>query len=127
MRIRTLDVGVESITQWQEEDEVHLPKDGALQQLFLPQARPLDSVLRRPSLDERLPALLARTTLDPELLNPATMSETRLQMREFFARRAETEQKSGPRNIYAATAALLGNDAALDQEVRAALAVLLRG
>ncbi len=127
MRIRPFDIGVESIGQWQEADEVHLPKDGSLPQVFLPEWRPLDAILRRPSIDERLPGLLAPSTLDPDLLNPGLLSETRLEMKSFFLSRSESESRVGARKIFAAAAALLDNDATLDHEVRSALAILLKG
>ncbi|MGJ0508135.1 MAG: hypothetical protein ACR652_13620 [Methylocystis sp.] len=127
MRIRAFDVGLESITRLQPEDEVHLPESGALPQMFLPETRPLDAILRRPSLDERLPELLAPLSLDPELLNPSVLTATRLAMQTFFGHHAEREERAGARNIFSAATALLENDTALDHEVRSALAALLRG
>ena len=127
MRIRAFDIGVESIGALRPEDVAHLPEEGQLQQLFLPQTRQLDAILRRPSLDERLPAMLAPLSLDPELLHPAVLSQTRLDMRDVFACFAENEPRPGARNIFQAAAALLANDSALDHEVRSALAALLRG
>lgn len=127
MKIRSLDIGVESIARWQAEDEVHLPEEGVLPQVFLPELRPLDAILRRPALDERLPALLAPASLDPDLLNPSTLTDARLEMRDFFARCAERDERSGARNIYSTAASLLGNDATLDRDVRTALAALLKG
>ena len=47
------------------------------------QYRPLDDILRRPSLDERLPRLLQPEMLDPDLLDPATLSDTRITARRL--------------------------------------------
>lgn len=77
MRVENLGVGVESVSLWQVEDEVHLPKEGGLAPTFLPQYRPLDDILRRPSLDERLPRLLQPEMLDPDLLT-RTLSDTHI-------------------------------------------------
>ena len=88
MRVRNLNIGVESISRWQVEDEVHLPKETGLRPGFLPLYRPLDEILRRPSLDERLPGLLQPELLDPDLLEPATLTDVRHQTREIFAGKA---------------------------------------
>lgn len=123
MRLRSLDVGVERITQWNIGDEQHLPPEASPAPAFLPQMRPLDEIMRRPSLDERLPDLLQPDKLDPGLLDPSALTDAREGSRRFFAARAGTE----PGDAFAAAAVLLGADAALDDEVRAALALLLRG
>ena len=74
MKIRNLDIGVESITRWQIDDEIHLPKDRGLAPTFLPLYRPLDEILRRPSLDERLPALMQPESLDPDAQGNLTVT-----------------------------------------------------
>jgi hypothetical protein len=126
MRIRTLDVGVESITRWQAHDEVHLPRDTGPRPAFLPLYRPLDEILRRPSLDERLPRLLQPEFVDPDLLEPATLTDVRAETRELLAARARRE--SGRRRHLLETAAsCLDDDMNLDHEVRRSLAALLRG
>jgi hypothetical protein len=126
MRIKNLGVGVESVTVWQTDDEVHLPKNGQLAPTFLPQYRPLDEILRRPSLDERLPALLQPATLDPDLLDPSTLSEARQSARDGFARQAAGA--SGRRRaLFEMAASYLDESVVMDDEVRRSLAVLLRG
>jgi hypothetical protein len=126
MRIRSMDVGLESVSRFLVEDDVHLPAEKGLRPAFLPLARPLDDVLRRPSLDERLPRLLQPEFLDPDLLEPATLTYTRLDARHFMAERAKRE--SGSRRKTLELAALhLDNEASLDDEVRRSLAALLRG
>ncbi len=126
IRVRNLDIGVESITRWDVEDEVHLPKEGRLAPQYLPQYRPLDDILRRPSLDERVPRLLQPTTIDPDLLQPAVLSETRLSARQALLERARRED-GRKRETLEAAARILDEDRALDDEVRRALATLLRG
>ena len=126
-RARPLGVGVESIARWRIDDEQHLPSDRQAPG-FLPETRALDDILRRPSLDERLPDLLRPDTLDPDLMHPAVMSA----MREGMARRFRDLETApgidaGQREAFAAAAAVMESDASLDKEVRASLAVLLRG
>src|SRR5207248_351061 len=126
MRIRNLDIGVESISRWQVDDEVHLPKEGPLRPAFLPLYRPLDEILRRPSLDERLPMLLQPEVLDPDLMEPSVLADMRQEVQAVFAARARRE--SGPRKeCLENAAASLEDDINLDDDVRRALAALLRG
>ncbi|MEJ1160513.1 hypothetical protein [Prosthecomicrobium sp. N25] len=126
MRIRSLDRGVEEITRWQVQDEVHLPRESGLPPAFLPQFRPLDEVLRRPSLDERLPLLLQPETLDPDLLEPSVLADARLSARTIFREAAEATA-GRRRDVLDRAAQHLEAAAELDEEVRRALAVLLRG
>ena len=126
MRIRNLDIGVEQVTQWGVEHEFHLPPDGDFAPPFLPQVRPLDAILRRPSLDERLPDLLQPAELDPSLLNPSIFADTRKSTRDFFRSVARTASGEAARVLDAASHILDAEDG-MDGEVRAALAMLLRG
>lgn len=126
MRIKNLNVGVESITNWQVQDEVHLPTDAPLRQPFLPQYRALDEILRRPSLDERLPALLQPEVLDPDMLEPSVLTDLRLDTLSIFSEQAGTES-GGRRETLERAARILDEDAGLDNDVRTALAALLRG
>jgi len=125
-RIRNLDVGLERITQWEIGDEFHLPAEGKAAPAFLPQYRPLDEVLRRPSLDERLPDLLQPAELDPGLLDPAALTATRQDLMTFFSRSARDARGKAAETLDRA-ARLMEEDDGLDAEVRAALAALLRG
>jgi hypothetical protein len=126
MRVRSLDIGVESISRWHLDDEVHLPKDAGLRPAFLPLYRPLDEILRRPSLDERLPRLLQPDVLDPDLLEPATLTDVRHRTRDFIAARARRET-GRRRHALEMAASCLDDEINLDVEVRQSLAVLLRG
>ncbi|MEO9530021.1 hypothetical protein [Roseibium sp.] len=126
MRIQRLDTGLESISRWRVDDEQHLPVEGKSAPKFLPKHRELDEILRRPSLDERLADLLEPAFIDPDLLEPSIMSETRMSVRHLMQTAAK--DASGP--AMAAldeAAALLGDEVELDQEVRSALAALLKG
>jgi len=125
-RIRNLDVGLERITQWDVGDEFHLPAEGKAAPAFLPQYRPLDEVLRRPSLDERLPDLLQPADLDPGLLDPAALTATRQDLVTLFSRSARDARGTAAETLERA-ARLLEADVGLDAEVRTALAALLRG
>lgn len=126
MRIKNLDIGVERITQWNVGDEVHLPNEAGPAPAFLPQHRPLDEILRRPSLDERLPELLLPSQLDPGLLEPAALTDTRRELAEAFRARASAAHGEAAA-AFAAASELLAVDDGLDAQVRAALALLLRG
>jgi type III secretion system YscX-like protein len=126
MRIRSMDIGVESVSRFLVEDDVHLPAEKGLRPAFLPLARPLDDVLKRPSLDERLPRLLQPEFLDPDLLEPATLTHVRLEAQHLMAERAKRESGSR-RQLLERAAAHLDNEASLDDEVRRSLAALLRG
>lgn len=125
MRIKPLDIGLESITRWDVADEVHLPGDGVAAPAFLPQSRPLEEILHRPSLDERLPDFLRPSALDPDLLEPTALAQARLDARAVFVRQAGLATGRS-RDLLDEAARLLGADAALDEEIRAALAALLR-
>lgn len=126
MRIQRLDIGVESITRWDREDEVHLPREGTPAPQYIPQYQHLDEILRRPSLDERLPSLLQPASVDPDLLAPAVLGDTRLAARNVFVEEAE-RAKGAQRDLFQAAARVLDEDRGLDEEVRRALATLLRG
>lgn len=126
MKIRSFNVGVESITRWELEHEVHLPRDGGLCPPFLPLYRPLDEILRRPSLEERLPGLLRPDVLDADLLQPSAMTAARMDAAATFGRAAR-RQHGRRREILEAASSLLEEDISLDEDVCRALAVLLRG
>ena len=61
-----------------------MPKEGPVAPAFLPLHRPLHEILHRPSLDERLPNLLQPATVDPELMEPAKLTEARIDARSLL-------------------------------------------
>ena len=126
MKIRPLDIGLEAITRWQADDEIHLPRETALAPTFLPVHRPLDAILRRPSLDERLSALMQPEILDPDLIQPAALSEARRAAKARFAESAR-RHTGRKRDLLQAASELLESDIALDEAVYEALSALLRG
>jgi Type III secretion system YscX (type_III_YscX) len=126
MKIRPLNIGLEAVTSWQAEDEIHLPRERGLSPAFLPFHRPLDEILRRPSLDERLTALMEPESLDPDLLMPAALADTRRQARDRFAGAAR-RHAGRKHDLFKAASALLENDMELDEAVYQALAALFRG
>lgn len=126
MRVQKLDVGLADISRWQIEDEQHLPRDGALTQKFLPQANALDQILRRPSLDERLPNMLEPETVDSDLLDPSVLTDARLGALQVFqeaSKHAESEVQVALQRV----AAILSQEVELDHDIRTALAALFRG
>jgi hypothetical protein len=126
MRVRNFNIGVEQISHWQAQDEVHLPNDGALRPQFLPLYQHLDEILHRPSLDERLPSLLQPEYLDPDLLEPRTLTDTRHSARDLFARTAK-RQTGRNRRLFEMVASQLDEDQVMDEEIRRSLAQLMRG
>ncbi len=126
IKIDQLDVGVELISRWQVHDEVHLPPTRGLKTPFLPLYRPLDEILHRPSLEERLPGLLQPALLDPDLLEPATLAEVRIETQRVLAARARQEV-GVRRKVLEAAASHFDEAVSLDNAVRRSLAALLRG
>ncbi|WP_294641435.1 hypothetical protein [uncultured Aureimonas sp.] len=126
MRIKSLDVGVESVSLWQQQDEVHLPAEARGAPTFLPEYQALDTILNRPSLDERLPDLLLPGSLDPDLLEPSVLAGTREELTALFL--AEARARTGEdAAAFEAAGKLMRDDTERDGDVRAALAMLLRG
>jgi len=126
MKTRRLDVGLESISRWRVGDEDHLPEAGKSAPKFLPRHRELDEILRRPSLDERLTDLLQPAQLDPDLLEPAVLSATREAARDLMETMAARVSGTEKTTLYEAVD-ILSEEVTLDQEVRSALASLLKG
>jgi Type III secretion system YscX (type_III_YscX) len=126
MKIKSLDVGVESVSRLKVDDIPRLPDQRGLRPVFLPAPQLLEQVLHRPSLDERLPYLLQPEVLDPELLEPATLSSVRREVRSIIAARARGEGGDRKRRLQLA-ASFLDNEVNLDEDVRRSLAALLRG
>lgn len=126
MKIRGFDIGLESYTRVGPGEDARLPAEGPLAPTFLPKPGHLDAVLRRPSLDERLPQLLQPLGLDAELLAPAVLAETRQRTQALLAEAAR-RTTGHRRRILDQAALFLDEDVALDDEVRTALAALLKG
>ncbi|MCL3883321.1 hypothetical protein [Marivita sp. GX14005] len=120
---RDADLGVAGIHRWRVEDEVHLPGGPASAPGFLPQERPLDAVLRRDTLDERLVDHMVPAQIDPELLSPPVMTRTR----ETLAGKLALAADAGGGSTLDHAAMLLQEEVLLDEDVRAALSALLKG
>lgn len=126
MKVRGFDVGVESISRWRTVDETHLPTEGELSPQFVPEISPLDEILRPPSLDERIPRMTAPDNLDAALLQPRVMAETK---ERLLALLQDASQAGDPVLGLKAlrAAAMLTQDMAMDDEIRAAMTALYRG
>ncbi len=107
-------------------DEQHLPDNGKITQQFLPKHRELDAILRRPSLDERLPRLLQPAIIDPDLLEPAILTQARQDAHNTLASAARNEQ-GYKRKVLEEAARILEEETRRDHEIRTALAALLKG
>lgn len=126
MRVQKLDVGLADISRWQIEDEQHLPRDGALTQKFLPHVQALDQILRRPSLDERLPNMLEPEIVDSDLLDPSVLTDARLGALAVFQEARELAESDVKAALDQVTT-ILSQEVELDNDIRTALAALFRG
>lgn len=126
MRVKQFESGLESISRWQIDDEQHLPKLSRLAPKFLPRTQALDEILARPTLEERLPNLLEPELSDPDLLEPSVMTEARNGARDAF-RSAASQTEGARREALREAAAILDQEVTFDEEIRQALAELLKG
>lgn len=125
-RVVGLNVGLTGINEWRALDDQHLPPGGRTLPAFFPEIRPLDAILRRETLDERLAGDVVPDEISPELLLPAKLSETRKSLKKRLEEAAFRATGRARAEILAGTA-LLEAEVALDAEIRDALAALLRG
>lgn len=126
MRVRKLDVGLEGISRWQIDDEQHLPREGGLTQKFLPRLAELDRILKRPSLDERLPNMLEPEFVDADLLDPSVLTDARLGALAVFED-ARAQSTGSERAALDQVTQILTEEVALDRDIRTALAALFKG
>ena len=124
-RIQSLNVGVAGIQRWRVEDEVHLPERREQAPLFLPETRPLDAILKRETLEEKLLGYLVPSEIDAELMKPAVMTAARHALRDHF-QDAAASGREGARAL-AVAGELMETEVELDAEIQQALAALLRG
>ncbi|EAV40748.1 hypothetical protein SIAM614_00862 [Stappia aggregata IAM 12614] len=126
MRTQRFDFGLETITRRSVDDEDHLPAEGKSAPVYLPDGLKLDEILAPPSLDERLTRLLQPEFLDPELLEPRVLSQTRQEASWIMGVCAE-RSSGDSKAVLDAAAKLCHGEVLLDDEVRLALAALLKG
>ena len=126
MRVASITIGVNEVSDWKVEDQVRLPESKKLAPVFLPEVRPLHDVLHRPTLDERLPSLLLPDLSETDILLPAELSELRRELQRLFAATALREQGER-RRVLKDVADLLMGDVLLDEDLQVALAMLLQG
>ncbi|KZK79799.1 hypothetical protein PsAD13_03964 [Pseudovibrio sp. Ad13] len=126
MRVASITIGVNEVSNWKVEDQVQLPEGKKLAPVFLPEVRPLNEVLYRPTLDERLPSLLLPDLSETDILLPTELSEMRKELQRLFAAAALREQGERQR-VLKGVADLLMGDVLLDEDLQAALAMLLQG
>jgi hypothetical protein len=125
-RIAGLHIGLTEINEWRRLDEQHLPEGGRTRPAFFPEVRPLDAILRRETLDERLAGDVVPDEVSPELLLPAVLGQVRKSLKVRLEA-AGLLAKGKARADILAGAALLEAEVALDEEIREALSALLRG
>lgn len=124
-RIGPLNTGLADIRRWRDTDEVHLPQGQMVRLPFVPEQRPLDAILRRETLEERLAGFIVPNRISPELGEPGAIRRARMAMQTRF-RNAARQSGSANAAAFNAAAHLLEQELALDDEVQTALAALLR-
>lgn len=124
-RVQNINVGVTGIERRRREEDVHLPTKSTNRLSFLPEPRPLDEILGPPTLDDRLNRVIIPSDIGQDLLQPGAMQDARKSLEsKFYAVTAKGEHRPGS-NLAQATA-LLQHQMQLDDEIREALAALLR-
>lgn len=124
-RIGPINTGLADIQRWRDSDEVHLPQGNMIRTPYVPEQRPLDAILRRDTLEERLAGFIAPSQLSPELGEPGAIRAAREALQARFRALAKRSSGRGATALEAA-AHLLDHERALDDEVQTALAALLR-
>ncbi|KZM47361.1 hypothetical protein [Labrenzia sp. OB1] len=120
------DIGLVGISRQRIGDEDHLPIEGKSAPKFQPRHGELEDVLRRPTLDERLTNHLQPRQIDPYLLNPQTLSQTRRDVLEIFESAAEGVY--GPAGAaLAAAAVLVFGEVEAEIDIHSGLAALFKG
>lgn len=120
-RLPHLGIGVSGYDRVSPLAEDHLPAVGtSTRPIFLPETEALDEVLRPASLEERLALDVVPASLDLGLTEPATMTETRLSLAAAF-------RDAGLGGVTEEVARMLEHEAELDEEIRTAMALVLRG
>ncbi|MCT4684982.1 MAG: hypothetical protein N4A39_14755 [Roseicyclus sp.] len=120
-RLPHLGIGVSGYDRIRPLAEDHLPTSGtSTRPIFLPETEALDAVLRPASLEERLAMDVVPTALDQGLTEPATMTETRLSLAAAF-------RDAVLGGVTDDVARMLEHEAELDEEIRTAMALVLRG
>lgn len=126
-RVSSLSAGLTGIEHMARGQEMHLPQQApAARPLFLPETQQLDTILARPTLDERAARLVVPAEIGDDLLVPTALSAARegvvSQLQSKHPHLTGEEREKASRAI-----ALLSRETELDQDVREALAALLRG
>ncbi|MBG6146009.1 MAG: hypothetical protein RIE06_33705 [Roseibium album] len=122
----SLESGLDSISYRRIGDEDGLPAEGKIAPGFIVRHQELDKILRRTSLDQKLPDLLQPASLDPELLEPSILSGSREAAQQVL--RAATANATGStRDALQKAADILAQEMQFDSEVRTALASLMKG
>lgn len=125
-RTAALNVGVTGVDRYSQTDDVHLPAGKTPRAIFLPETKALDSILKPETLEERLARAVVPQEISPALLEPATLSATRLALKNRLAN-AAAQAQGAARDTLLSGANILEEEVALDEEIRAALAALMRG
>ena len=124
-RIGPINAGIADIRRWRDSDEVHLPPGSLVRTPFVPEQRPLDAILRRETLEERLAGFIIPARLSPELGEVGAIRAAREALQDRF-RKAALHMTARRPSVLQAAVQLLDHECALDEEVQTALAALLR-
>lgn len=125
-RSTSFNIGISGIDRWRKQDDVHLPKDKRAPPVFLPETRPLDRILRRETLDERLARDVIPEDITAELLEPKVLANTRKRLSErLFEASMRASGDTKARILEGLT--VLDDEVEMDEDIQEALAALMRG
>ena len=88
-RIGPINAGIADIRRWRDSDEVHLPPGSMIRTPYVPEQRPLDAILRRETLEERLAGFIVPSQLSPELGEVGAIRAAREALQSRFRSFAE--------------------------------------
>lgn len=126
MRIGNLDYGLERISHRSVADEVKLPATEKVGPGFAPQQGELEKILSRFSLDEKGILAMRPAYVDPELLIPETLRDTRRNILELFTRAGSNGSRQNRLVCMRARDTLNHDDVEAD-EIEKAIMALMKG
>lgn len=126
MRISNLDYGLERISHRGIADEVKLPAAEKVGPGFAPQQGELEKILSRFSLDEKGILAMRPGYVDPDLLIPEILRETRRDLLKFFNRAGSTGSRQR-RLVSTRARETLSYDDEQAEEIENAIMALIKG
>lgn len=126
MQTLGLALGIEHITQWGVNDDLHLPTEGRAAPVFLPKQSEMEGILHPLALDEKVVNLVLPVRIGRDLLVPSVLTAIRHATQQRLNESAE--RATGQRkDVLRRAGALLGDDEECHLEFQAGLAALYKG